>query len=137
MHKKSLEAAHKLQQGEMDEDKSPSSRDKNEIRSESIASLRAKAQEHSAKMMEVLNSTGSSGNKSDDSSSHLLSSDTSSDDIDLTRLTQSQWNIYTWEHFHWSKGRLFVSISGIVREFDLRGWNDMWQNTFYFYSWPQ
>ncbi|KAJ8309279.1 hypothetical protein KUTeg_014153 [Tegillarca granosa] len=50
MHKKSMEAAEKLKSDDEDTDIDPSElRDKEEIRSESIASLRAKAQEHSAK----------------------------------------------------------------------------------------
>lgn len=53
MHKKSLEAAEKLKaEDDIGDDKD--SRDKDEFRSESIASLRAKAQVHSAKVMEAL-----------------------------------------------------------------------------------
>ena len=99
MHKKSIEAAHKLNEddgpmtspSDVTKPGSASSRDKNEIRSESIATLRAKAQEHNAKMLEALH-PGGGGHKSDDSttSSHLLGgSDTSNDDIDLTNLTHS------------------------------------------------
>ena len=86
MHKKSLEAAHKLTEDD-DQQSTGNSRDRNEIRSESIATLRAKAQEHSAKVMEALSSSGGSIKAED--SSHLLSPDTSNDDIDLTTLSQS------------------------------------------------
>lgn len=55
MHKKSVEASHKLT--EDDDDISDSSK-KDEFRSESIASLRAKAQEHSIKVLEGIYSTG-------------------------------------------------------------------------------
>ena len=66
MHKKSIEAAHKLNEDdEMDEEIDPDGSaphvtrekpDKEELRSESIATLRAKALEHSAKMREAINS---------------------------------------------------------------------------------
>ena len=53
MHKKSIEAAEKLK-AEDDVVDERENRDKDEFRSESIASLRAKAQVHSAKVMEAL-----------------------------------------------------------------------------------
>ena len=50
MHKKSIEAAEKLKDDDRESDtSSPDIRDKEERRSESIATLRAKAHEHSAK----------------------------------------------------------------------------------------
>ncbi len=58
MHKKSIEAAEKLKDDDMNEPK----RDKDEMRSESIAALRAKAQEHSAKVMEGMGTSGGSTN---------------------------------------------------------------------------
>ena len=56
MHKKSIEASHKLQEEEDVEkdNKNMQPRDRDEIRSESIATLRAKAQQHSAKVLEAL-----------------------------------------------------------------------------------
>ena len=53
MHKKSIEAAEKLK-AEDDVSDENDNRDKDEFRTESIASLRAKAQVHSAKVMEAL-----------------------------------------------------------------------------------
>ena len=51
MHKKSIEAASKMKEEESsDSDKKPDS----DVRTESIAALRAKAQQHSSKMLEVL-----------------------------------------------------------------------------------
>ena len=55
MHKKSIEAAEKLKEEESPEKEGTKERE--EIRSESIAQLRAKAQEHSAKMREALGVT--------------------------------------------------------------------------------
>ncbi|XP_045158534.2 homeobox protein Hox-B1-like [Mercenaria mercenaria] len=51
MHKKSIEAANKMKEEESsDSEKKPDS----DVRTESIAALRAKAQQHSSKMLEVL-----------------------------------------------------------------------------------
>ncbi|XP_067681837.1 visual system homeobox 2-like [Haliotis asinina] len=61
MHKKSLEAAQKMKEAE-DETTMDSSdgkpKDKDELKSESIAALRAKAQEHSARMLQAINKDG-------------------------------------------------------------------------------
>lgn len=52
MHKKSIEAASKMKEEEEDGEKK---RDENDdVKSESIASLRARAQQHSSKMMQAL-----------------------------------------------------------------------------------
>ncbi|XP_055956946.1 visual system homeobox 2-like [Patella vulgata] len=61
MHKKSIEAAQKM--NEVDDDSGSSDTDekqknKEELKSESIAALRAKAQEHSAKMVGVIQRDG-------------------------------------------------------------------------------
>jgi hypothetical protein len=63
MHKKSIEAAHKLTEDDGPEPKKESSPSKGTevLRSESIATLRAKAQEHSAKVMEALGGASGSG----------------------------------------------------------------------------
>ncbi|KAL3873125.1 hypothetical protein ACJMK2_036281 [Sinanodonta woodiana] len=53
MHKKSIEAAKKMREEESKESLD-GRKDKDDIRSESIAALRAKAQQHSAKMFSVL-----------------------------------------------------------------------------------
>ena len=53
MHKKSIEAAKKMKEEETT-DSNENKRDQEDIRSESIAALRAKAQQHSVKMLEVL-----------------------------------------------------------------------------------
>ena len=63
MHKKSIEAAEKLKEDDIPDlkkDSSPS-KGKEVLRSESIATLRAKAQQHSAKVMEALGATSGSG----------------------------------------------------------------------------
>ncbi len=55
MHKKSMEAADTLNDDDEDEHKpSLDPKEKDELRTESIASLRAKAQRHSAKVLEVM-----------------------------------------------------------------------------------
>lgn len=86
MHKKSIEAAHKLKEDddkfdkqlddEKDELSAPSGltqnkglQDRDEFRSESIASLRAKAQTYTAKMREGL---GSSANLIANSNGHVF-----------------------------------------------------------------
>ncbi|ESO94127.1 hypothetical protein LOTGIDRAFT_161323 [Lottia gigantea] len=61
MHKKSIEAAQKM--NEVDEDSCSSDseekhKNKEELKSESIAALRAKAQEHSARLVGVINRDG-------------------------------------------------------------------------------
>ena len=65
MHKKSIEAAHKLTEDDDADSKSESSPSKGTevLRSESIATLRAKAQEHSAKVMEALGGASGSGHQ--------------------------------------------------------------------------
>jgi len=52
MHKKSIEAASKMKEEEDDEE--PKHDVKDDVKSESIAALRARAQQHSSKMMQVL-----------------------------------------------------------------------------------
>jgi hypothetical protein len=56
MHKKSIEASQRLKEQEMEEGEAegPPSKKHEDFRSTSIANLRAKAQEHSAKMMDVM-----------------------------------------------------------------------------------
>lgn len=55
MHKKSIEASKKMREEEGSVDESDTNnRVKEEIRSESIAALRAKAQQHSAKLLECI-----------------------------------------------------------------------------------
>lgn len=73
MHKKSLEAAEKMKEVE-DNDKEPETanvphRDKEERLSESIASLRAKAIEHSAKVLEGICQNNNKGEKGADDNS--------------------------------------------------------------------
>lgn len=61
MHKKSLEAAQKMKEAEDDTTMDSSDgkpKDKDELKSESIAALRAKAQEHSARMLQAINKDG-------------------------------------------------------------------------------
>ena len=82
MHKKSLEAAKKMQ--EEDETEAlieGTGKDSDDLRSESIAALRAKAQEHSARMMEALNREGAKG--FDDSSNSSINSSFLSDSGDM------------------------------------------------------
>lgn len=56
MHKKSLEASKKMsEEGEDDSSDGKTTRGRDEFKSESIASLRAKAQEHSARVLQALN----------------------------------------------------------------------------------
>ena len=57
MHKKSLEASKKMSEEAAEEDSSDgkTTRGRDEFKSESIASLRAKAQEHSARVLQALN----------------------------------------------------------------------------------
>ncbi|XP_070181167.1 visual system homeobox 2-like [Littorina saxatilis] len=57
MHKKSLEASKKMseEEGEESDDGEKINRGRDEFKSESIASLRAKAQEHSARVLQALN----------------------------------------------------------------------------------
>ncbi len=59
MHKKSQEASHQLANDAPDGDSDDEGKGRDEIRSESIATLRAKAQEHSAKVLEALGEPGS------------------------------------------------------------------------------
>lgn len=54
MHKKSLEAASKMKEEEDDENSQTDTKPDTDVRTESIAALRAKAQQHSSKMLEVL-----------------------------------------------------------------------------------
>lgn len=70
MHKKSIEAAKKMKEEETS-DSNENKRDREDIRSESIAVLRAKAQQHSVKMLEVLQKgeNGGHGNSSDGTNS--------------------------------------------------------------------
>ena len=63
MHKKSIEAAKKMKEEESS-DSNENKRDREDIRSESIAVLRAKAQQHSVKMLEVLQ-RGENGGKTE------------------------------------------------------------------------
>ena len=67
MHKKSIEAAKKMKEEETT-DTTENGRDREDIRSESIAALRAKAQQHSVKMLEVLQNgeNGGKGKTADD-----------------------------------------------------------------------
>ena len=57
MHKKSIEASQKMNEDPDDEDINTDSNDackhKDELKSESIAALRAKAQEHSARLLQA------------------------------------------------------------------------------------
>ena len=53
MHRKSIEAQHKLNE-ESGDLKDEEGKEKNELKTESINSLRAKAQEHSAKIRECI-----------------------------------------------------------------------------------
>ena len=55
MHKKSIEASQKMKDEGDDEPIPSDCKHKDELRSESIAALRAKAQEHSARMLSALN----------------------------------------------------------------------------------
>ncbi|XP_062614731.1 visual system homeobox 2-like [Saccostrea cucullata] len=72
MHKKSLEASKKMREEEGNDGGDMNNRVKEEIRSESIAALRAKAQQHSAKLLECIErdpkSYDESSNNSFDSS---------------------------------------------------------------------
>ena len=57
MHKKSLEASQKMNEEEANESTGDgkTTRDRDEFKTESIASLRAKAQEHNARVLQALN----------------------------------------------------------------------------------
>ena len=69
MHQKSIEAAEKLKE-EGDSTTDDSSRNRDELRSESIAALRAKAQEHSAKVMEAIGSSSNNNNTQSANQTH-------------------------------------------------------------------
>lgn len=59
MHKKSIEAAKKMQEEDgILTDSETDGKDRCDRKSDSIAALRAKAQEHNAKMIEALNKNG-------------------------------------------------------------------------------
>ena len=74
MHKKSIEAAKKMKEEETS-DSNENKRDRENIRSESIAVLRAKAQQHSVKMLEVLQRDDNDGHdKSIEDSTHFNNS---------------------------------------------------------------
>ncbi|OWF53405.1 visual system homeobox 2-like [Mizuhopecten yessoensis] len=84
MHKKSIEASKKMKEEENEEEEGQDNKQKDEFRSESIAALRAKAQEHSARMLQALNREGKqnfeeTSNSSFDSSFFSDSGDTSTD----------------------------------------------------------
>ncbi|XP_064622709.1 homeobox protein ceh-10-like [Lineus longissimus] len=57
MHRKSQEASEKLSQEDSDCDKDSPTKEKSDLKSESIATLRAKAQEHQIKMRECITDT--------------------------------------------------------------------------------
>lgn len=79
MHKKSIEASKKIREEEGKINHTdPQNKEKDEFRSESIAALRAKAQEHSARMLEALNRNGKH-NFADDSSNSSFDSSFFSD----------------------------------------------------------
>ena len=74
MHKKSIEAAKKMKEEETT-DSNENERDREDIRSESIAALRAKAQQHSVKMLEVLQNGENGGHvKSSDETNNFSNS---------------------------------------------------------------
>lgn len=102
MHKKSIEASQKLQEEDEDPNEAKDGKDKEEIRSESIATLRAKAQQHSAKVMEALTSHPGSNNMNPNrmtmEPSQMPQKNTSMNDaggcslgLDLDCLSDSKW----------------------------------------------
>ena len=87
MHKKSIEAAKKMKEEESS-DSNENKRDRENIRSESIAVLRAKAQQHSVKILEVLQRGDSDGHgKSIEDTNNFNNSFISDTDVtnELTR----------------------------------------------------
>lgn len=89
MHKKSIEASKKMKEEEEGEEEGEEDkfREKDEFRSESIAALRAKAQEHSARMLQALNREGKQNIEETSNSSFDSSffSDTGDTSMDITR----------------------------------------------------
>lgn len=80
MHKKSIEAAIKMKDEESsDSEKKPD----NDVRTESIAALRAKAHQHSSKMMEVLQKNEGCEKNSDTNNSNFNSSFLSDTDVSV------------------------------------------------------
>lgn len=79
MHKKSIEAAEKMKDDEdicdvispASHEESPS-RDREEIRSESIATLRAKAQQHSEKIRKAIHLSDSDSSNSESTAKEIL-----------------------------------------------------------------
>lgn len=83
MHKKSLEASKKIREEESREEVSES----RDFRSESIAQLRAKAQEHNAKLLQALNK--SDQEKHSECSNNSFDGSFFSDTMDTTELIRS------------------------------------------------
>jgi len=69
MHKKSLEAATKMKEEEEKEEDEDKKHENSDVRTESIAALRARAQHHSSKMLHVLNKGEDRDRTNDNSSS--------------------------------------------------------------------
>ena len=115
MHKKSIEAAHKLKEEDDDckstdgqEDKDtqtpPPQLDKEELRSESIAQLRAKAQSYSAKMREAINLNSETNTTTNhDRFSSSFETPKQSDSCDSETLDPTNWNL-EWMAARWRCG---------------------------------